>query len=52
MVQDSYKHVEVRLNLTFLRESVTDNEIKKEFNGIDIVNCELTQNIVKKLEEK
>ena len=44
--------VEVRVDLTFLMESVKDKEIKEELywaiNGIDIVGCELTQNIAKK----
>ncbi len=48
--------LEVRVDLTSLRDFVTDKEIKKELNkalnGIDIVGCELTQNIAKKLKEK
>ena len=48
--------VEVRVDLTVLKKSVTSQEIKDQLkwviNGIDIVGCELTQNIAKKLKEK
>ncbi|MFX1297339.1 MAG: hypothetical protein ACFFD2_21100 [Promethearchaeota archaeon] len=48
--------VEVRVDLTILKKSVTSKEIKEQLkwaiNGIDIVGCELTQNITKKLQEK
>jgi len=47
---------EVRVDLTVLMESVDSEEIKEELkwtiNGIDIVGCELSQNIAKKLKEK
>jgi len=48
--------VEVRVDLTSLMGYVSDKEVKKELkwaiNGIDIIGCELTQNIAKKLKEK
>jgi len=51
--------LEVRVKLTVLKKSVTLNEIKEQLkwaiNGIDIVGCELTQNIakiLKKIERK
>ncbi len=48
--------VEVRVNLTVLKKSVTSKEIKEQLkwaiNGIDIIGCELAQNIAKKLKEK
>ncbi|MEE9378765.1 MAG: hypothetical protein V3V33_12105 [Candidatus Lokiarchaeia archaeon] len=48
--------VEVRVDLTVLKKSVTSKEIKEQLkwaiNGIDIVGCELAQNISKKLKEK
>ena len=48
--------VEVRVYLTDLMEPVKEKEVKEELywaiNEIDIVGCELTQNITKKLNEK
>jgi len=48
--------VEVRVDLTVLKKSVTFKEIKKQIkwinNGIEIIQCELFQNIAKKLKEK
>ena len=48
--------VEVRVDLTVLKKSVTSKEIKEQLkwvlNRIDIVGCELAQNITKKLKEK
>lgn len=48
--------LEVRVDLTVLKKSVTSEEIKEQLkwaiNGIDIIGCELTQNIVKRLKEK
>jgi len=48
--------IEVRVDLTVLKKSVTSKEIKEQLkwaiNGIDIVGCELAQNIAKKLKEK
>ncbi len=48
--------VEVRVDLTVLKKSVNSKEIKEQLkwaiNGIDIVGCELAQNIAKKLQEK
>ncbi|MFW9988231.1 MAG: hypothetical protein ACFFC3_06205 [Candidatus Odinarchaeota archaeon] len=48
--------VEVRVDLTVLKKSVTSKEIKKQLkwaiNGIDIVGCELSQNIAKKIKQK
>ncbi len=48
--------VEVRVDLTVLKKSVTSKEIKEQLkwaiNGIDIVGCELSQNIAKILKEK
>ena len=48
--------IEVRVDLNVLKNSVTSKEIKERFkweiNGIDIVGCELPQNIAKKLKEK
>ena len=47
--------IEVRVDLTVLKKSVTSKEIKEQLkwaiNGIDIVGCELAQNIAKKLKE-
>ena len=47
--------VEVRVDLAVLKKSVTSTEIKEQLkwaiNGIDIVGCELSQNIAKKLKE-
>jgi hypothetical protein len=47
---------ECRVDLTILKKSVESKEIKDKLkwiiNGIDIVGCELTQNIAKKLKEK
>ena len=48
--------IEVRVDLTVLKKSVTSEEIREQLkwaiNGIDIVGCELAQNIAKKLKEK
>ena len=48
--------IEVRVDLTVLKKSVNSKEIKEQLkwaiNGIDIVGCELAQNIAKKLKEK
>ena len=48
--------VEVRVDLTALKKSVTSKDIKEQLkwaiNGIDIAGCELTQNIAKILKEK
>jgi len=48
--------VEVRVDLTVLKKSVSSEEIKEQLkwiiNGIDIVGCELAQNIAKELQEK
>ena len=48
--------IEVRVDLTILKKSVTSKEIKEQLkwaiNRIDLVGCELTQNITKKLKEK
>ena len=48
--------LEVRVDLTVLKKSVASKEIKEQLkwaiNGIDIIGCELTQNIAKKLKEK
>jgi len=48
--------VEVRVDLDVLKKSVTSEEVKEQLkwaiNGIDIVGCELSQNISKKLKEK
>ncbi|MFX1371527.1 MAG: hypothetical protein ACFFCE_06665 [Promethearchaeota archaeon] len=48
--------VEVRVDLTILKKSVTSKKIKEQLkwaiNGIDIVGCELNQNIAEKLIEK
>ncbi|KKN24827.1 hypothetical protein LCGC14_0890960 [marine sediment metagenome] len=47
--------VEVRVDLKILKKSVTSEDIKEQLkwaiNGIDIVGCELSQNIAKKLKE-
>ena len=47
--------LEVRVNLTILKKTITSEEIKKQLKfaiiDIDIVGCELTQNIAKKLKE-
>ncbi|MFW9897069.1 MAG: hypothetical protein ACFFD7_14785 [Candidatus Thorarchaeota archaeon] len=41
--------VEVRVDLTILKKSITSKEIKEKLkmalNGIDIVGCELAQNV-------
>ncbi len=46
----------MRVELTALKESVTSKDIKEQLkwaiNGIDIVGCELAQNISKILKEK
>ncbi|MCK4381472.1 MAG: hypothetical protein KAW51_10070 [Candidatus Lokiarchaeota archaeon] len=48
--------VEMRDNLPVLKKSVTSKEIKEQLkwviNGIDIIGCELSQNITKILKEK
>jgi len=48
--------LEVRVDLTILKKSVASKEIKEELkwaiNRIDLIGCELTQNITKKLKEK
>ncbi|NVM36084.1 MAG: hypothetical protein HWN81_10845 [Candidatus Lokiarchaeota archaeon] len=48
--------LEVRVDLSVLKKSVTSKEIKEQLkwtiNGIDIIGCELAQNIAKKLKEK
>ena len=48
--------IEVRVDLTILKKSATSKEIKEQLkcviNGIDILGCELAQNIAKKLKEK
>ena len=48
--------VEVRVDLKILKKSVTSEDIKEQLkwaiNGINIVGCELSQNIAKKLKEK
>ncbi len=48
--------LEVKVDLTILKKSVTSKEIKEQLkwtiNGIDFVGCELAQNIVKNLKEK
>ncbi|MFX1322490.1 MAG: hypothetical protein ACFFAQ_12695 [Promethearchaeota archaeon] len=51
--------VEVRVDLTALKKTVNSLKIKEikeqlkwAINGIDIVGCELAQNIAKKLQEK
>jgi len=48
--------LEVRVDLTILKKSVTSKEIKEELkwaiNRIDLIGCELTQNITKILKEK
>ena len=48
--------IEVRVDLTMLCKSVNSDDIKEELkwaiNGIDIVGCELSQNISKQLKEK
>ena len=48
--------LEVRVDLTILKKSVTSKEIKEELkwaiNRIDLIGCEITQNIAKKLKEK
>ena len=47
---------EVRTELWILKKTVASDEIKKQLKyslaGIDVVGCELTQNIAKKLQEK
>ena len=47
---------EVRVDLDELRKMIPIKEVKEfledNVNKIDIIGCELTQNIVKKLEEK
>jgi len=48
--------VEMRVDLTVLKKSVTSKEIKEQLkcviNGIDITGCELSQKITKILKEK
>ena len=48
--------IEVRVDLDILKQSVDSEDIKEQLkwaiNGIDIVGCELSQNIAKKLKEK
>jgi len=48
--------VEVRVDLYVLKKSITSKDIKEQLkwaiNGIDIVGCELAQNIAKILKEK
>ena len=48
--------LEVRTDLILLKTTITSKDIKEQLkwaiNGIDIVGCELTQNIAKKLKEK
>ena len=48
--------IEVRVDLTELKKSVSSEEIKEQLkwaiDRIDIVGCELTQNIAKRLQEK
>jgi len=48
--------LEVRVDLTMLCKSINSEDIKEQLkwaiNGIDIVGCELTQDISKKLKEK
>jgi len=48
--------IEVRVDLTIICKSVNSEDIKEQLkwaiNGIDIVGCELTQNVAKKLKEK
>ena len=48
--------LEVRTDLAILRESVKNDvvneELKWAINGIDIVGCGLSQNIIKKLKDK
>ena len=48
--------VEVSVDLKILKKSGTSEDIKEQLkcaiNGIDIVGCELAQNIAKKLKEK
>lgn len=48
--------VEVRVDLKILRKSIKSKDIKEylkhAIQGINIVGCELAQNIAKKLKEK
>ena len=48
--------LDVRVGLTILKDSIDfeiiKEELKKAIDGIDIVGCELTQNIARKLKEK
>ena len=48
--------LDVRVGLTILMDSIDfeiiKEELKKAIDGIDIIGCELTQNISKKLKEK
>ena len=48
--------IEVREDLAILMEKIKQKEVKEELywniNGIDIVGCELTQNIAKKQKKK
>jgi hypothetical protein len=48
--------IEVRIDLSALEAYVRDKDIKEQLkwaiNGIDIVGCELSQNISKQLKEK
>ena len=47
--------IEVRVDLAMLKKSVCSEDIKEQLkwanNRIDLVACELTQNIAKKLKE-
>ncbi len=47
--------IEVRIDLKLLRKSIDSEDIKEylkhAIQGIDIVGCELSQNIAKKLKE-
>ncbi len=46
---------DVRTELWILKKTITSEDIKKELKysiaGIDVVGCELSQNIAKKLKE-
>ncbi len=48
--------IEVRIDLKMLRRYIDSEDIKEylkhAIQGIDIVGCELSQNIAKKLKEK
>ena len=47
---------DVRTEIWILKKSIASEEIKKQLKysiaGIDVVGCELAQNIAKKLQEK